>query len=186
MCGLIWPKNLIFVFFLFQMSRIYIEKIISQKPEPKLCITIPAPESNEFCQEPDLYLHNPAVRYKAVPKCPDHPNIKLKRKKEDDSPWCVGWENKEFSPRWAYGITRNICVIATRYNCENCEKDKRSTHRAILEFFYDVYDPNIIFLRRSAIHLDLYNYIVIGISRGEKLSDIRNFFIVLHYSRNII
>ena len=97
MCGLIWPKNLIFVFFfLFQMSRIYIEKILSQKPEPQLCITIPATESNQFCQEPDFYLHNPAVRYKAVPKCPDHPNIKLKRKKEDDSPWCVGWETQTF------------------------------------------------------------------------------------------
>ena len=161
------------------MSRIYIEKILSQKPEPQLCITIPAPESNEFCQEPDLYLHNPAVRYKAVPKCPDHPNIKLKRKQEDDSPWCVGWENSDFSPRWAYGIARNICVIASRYNCENCEKDKHSTHRAILEFFYDVYDPNIIFLKRSAIHLDLYNYIVIAISRGEKFVHSKKYYTIL-------
>ena len=149
------------------MSQKYISSTLKQNGEggPELCQIIHAPEVGEFWQEPDLYFHDPAMKFKKAPHCPDHPNKKLLMKRQER--WCVGWESREFKPRWAYGISRNICIIASRYSCSNCEKNKRSTNRVIVESFYDVYNPNILFLKKSAIHLSLYNLIVNAINRGE-------------------
>ena len=60
------------------MSQKYIASTLKQNGEggPELCQIIHAPEVGEFWQEPDLYFHDPAMKFKKAPHCPDHPNKK--------------------------------------------------------------------------------------------------------------
>ena len=111
-----------------------LEYIKEHSTNPNLCEIISAPEDNKYNLQPDLFFWDPAEKTGIAPLCPVHESI-LKGRKKDK--WCTG-EKKDYQPRWALGVYRNVLIIARLYVCKDCGKDRpyRSTHPNIVEYFH--------------------------------------------------